>query len=49
MEGVSHEAFEFDKIDPYGDWTINDQNDGYDILLTEEDLIELERVAKKET
>ncbi|XP_057870855.2 uncharacterized protein LOC131077381 [Cryptomeria japonica] len=38
VEGVSPEAIDLDEIDPYGDWTVNEQNDGDDVLLTEEEL-----------
>ena len=48
MEGVSHESIDLDDIDPYGEWTIDEQNDEADVFLTDEDLVELERAAAKE-
>ncbi|XP_059069310.1 uncharacterized protein LOC131859504 [Cryptomeria japonica] len=45
VEGVSHEAIDLDEIDPYGDWTVNEQNDGDDVLLSEEEIAEIERGA----
>lgn len=48
VEGVSHEAIDLDEIDPYGDWTMNEQNDGDDVLLTEEEIAEIERGAAQD-
>ena len=48
VEGVSHESIDLDDIDPYGEWTIDEQNDEADVFLTDEDLAELERAAAEE-
>lgn len=37
-----------DDIDPYGEWSVNEQNDD-DVLNTEEDLVELERRVAEAT
>ncbi|XP_057860020.2 uncharacterized protein LOC131068774 [Cryptomeria japonica] len=48
VKGVSHEAIDLGEIDPYGDWTVNEQNDGDDVLLTEEKIAKIERGASQE-